>query len=71
MTFAIFTAIVAAKQLYCCNVTSDVKTEFFYNQLSICWNRFFTDNQNVIIIWNYRWTPHRQGLCKVPCWRYL
>jgi len=31
-------------------VISDVKTDFIHNWLSICWNRFFTDNRHVIII---------------------
>jgi len=47
------------------------KPIFFHNRLSIRWYQFFTDNRNVVIIWNYRWTLHRPGLYKVPCWRYL
>jgi len=47
------------------------KPNLFHNRLSIFWKPFFTDNRNVNIILNYRWTPHRPSLCKVPCWRYL
>jgi len=32
----------------CLVAGSDVKTKFFHNRLSICLNRFFTDNQIVI-----------------------
>jgi len=51
--------------------TSDVKTEFFSQPIIDLLKPVFTDDWNVIIIWNYRWTLHRPGLCKVPCWRYL